>query len=268
MSNVPAPDLHVLSDDILERLAARDTAEPCDELGDAGYLLLAVPVELGGLGGNLVQVCYQQRRLARRAPALAVAVNEHLCWTGMAAELHRSGDLSLVWLLEEAAGGEVFSGAGRNGDSLILLAWTQATLVAITTGIAERAFELGMAGARSTGPSDGAPDLDRRRGAASMAVELEALVAHAERITEDWSMGVTHGAAWPPKLAAARSRVAAGAVRIVDRALDLWAGEDSAAVDELQRLGRQLSDAGLAIDETFDDVIGRWAFGLTGSFRG
>jgi len=266
MSVVQAPDLHVLSDDILERLAAGAAATPSGDRADEiqalhelGYLLLAVPVELGGLGGNLVQVCHQQRQLARRAPAVALAVNEHLCWTGTAAELRRCGNLSLVWLLEEAAGGEVFSGGIGERESLSPLAWAQTTLASITTGIADRAFALGVTGARRAGAPPGIPDLGRRRVAALMAVELEGLVAHADRVTDDWSAGVAHGSAWPAKLAAARSRVAAGAERIIAAALDLWAGANGAAVDELERLRSHLGDAGLAIDDTFDDVIGRWA---------
>jgi alkylation response protein AidB-like acyl-CoA dehydrogenase len=269
MSNVPAPDLHVLSDDALERLAAReattgtgqaDLAQPVAELSEAGYPLLAVPVELGGLGGNLVQVCYQQRRLARRAPALAVAVNEHLCWTGMAAELRRSGDLSLVWLLEEAAGGELFSGGIGVAGSLMALAWTQATLAAITTGIAERAFELGVSGARSA-ESPGRQDADRacRHDVALMAIELDALVAHAERVADDWSAGVAHGAAWPAKLAAARSRVADGAERIITAALGFWPAAEGGAIDELRRLRARVAAAGLAVDDSLEEIVGRWA---------
>ncbi|MEP7022412.1 MAG: hypothetical protein ABJB47_01075 [Actinomycetota bacterium] len=51
----------------------------------------------------------EQHRLAYWAPAAALAVNMHICWTGAAADLYRSGDESLRWLLKEAAAGEVFA---------------------------------------------------------------------------------------------------------------------------------------------------------------
>src|SRR5206468_3741767 len=64
----------------------------------------------------------EQRRLAYHAPADAVAVNMHLYWTGVAADLLRAGDESLVWLLEEAADGEVFAaGHAERGNDLPLL---------------------------------------------------------------------------------------------------------------------------------------------------
>ena len=70
---------------------------------------------------TLAQVGRLQRRLAYVAPATAVAVNMHLYWTGVAAELYRAGDTSLAWLLEEAADGHVFAaGHGEAGNDVPL----------------------------------------------------------------------------------------------------------------------------------------------------
>ena len=97
--------------------------EDFDELKAAGYLLLAVPKAFGGAGLNLAEVCREQARLAYSAPATALAVNMHLYWTGVAADLYRSGDHSLDWILKEAAAGEVFAaGHGERGNDLPVLA--------------------------------------------------------------------------------------------------------------------------------------------------
>lgn len=46
----------------------------------------------------------------------------HLYWTGVAADLLRTGDASLKWILEEAAAGEVFAaGHGEAGNDVTLL---------------------------------------------------------------------------------------------------------------------------------------------------
>jgi len=45
---------------------------------EAGYLALAVPTELGGLGASMRQVCYAQAELARHCASTALAVNMHL----------------------------------------------------------------------------------------------------------------------------------------------------------------------------------------------
>jgi alkylation response protein AidB-like acyl-CoA dehydrogenase len=97
--------------------------EDFNELKAAGYLLLAVPKAFGGAGFTLAEVCRAQARLAYRAPATALAVNMHLYWTGIAADLYRSGDHRLDWILKEAAAGEVFAaGHGERGNDLPVLA--------------------------------------------------------------------------------------------------------------------------------------------------
>jgi alkylation response protein AidB-like acyl-CoA dehydrogenase len=70
---------------------------------------------------SLAQICREQRRLAYRAPATALATNMHLYWTGVAADMGRLGDKSLEWILAEAAAGEVFAaGHGEAGNDLPL----------------------------------------------------------------------------------------------------------------------------------------------------
>jgi alkylation response protein AidB-like acyl-CoA dehydrogenase len=122
-----APDLHVLDHS--------DTPLSFEELQEAGYLLLAVPVELGGLGGNIQQVCDQQRRLARWAPDLATATTTHFSWCGAAAERWRAGDTSLRWVLDAALAGQLLEPAGPGRDPL-QEAWYQAITMSVDLGAA------------------------------------------------------------------------------------------------------------------------------------
>ena len=96
--------------------------EDFDELKTAGYLLMSVPRELGGLGMNLAQVARETRKLATYAPATALCINMHHYWVGVAADLWRSGDKSCEWMLREAAAGEVFAaGHAEHGNDLPLM---------------------------------------------------------------------------------------------------------------------------------------------------
>jgi alkylation response protein AidB-like acyl-CoA dehydrogenase len=71
---------------------------------------------------TLAKVAREQRRLAYYAPATALAVNMHIYWTGVAADMKRFGDPSLDWMLREAGAGEVFAaGHGETGNDLPLL---------------------------------------------------------------------------------------------------------------------------------------------------
>jgi alkylation response protein AidB-like acyl-CoA dehydrogenase len=133
-------ETQVLTQDMLDRFLERAPiydrenrffTEDFEELRDAGYLKMPVPKELGGRGFNLAQVCREQRRLGYYAPATALAVNMHLYWTGLAADVWRSGDKSVEWLLREAAAGEVFAAghAERGTDLPLLLSTTKAERV-------------------------------------------------------------------------------------------------------------------------------------------
>jgi alkylation response protein AidB-like acyl-CoA dehydrogenase len=105
--------------------------EDFNELRDAGYLKIAVPKELGGYGMTLAEVSKQQRRLAYYAPATAVAINMHIYWTGVAADLWRTGDKSLEWLLRGAVNGEVYAaGHAESGNDIpVMLSTSKAERV-------------------------------------------------------------------------------------------------------------------------------------------
>lgn len=390
MTTTLVHDLGVLSNGMLERFAARAPVydaenrfftEDFEELREAGYLLLAVPTELGGLGGSLAQVCAQQRRLARRAPATALATNMHLYWTGVAADLYRAGDRSLVWLLEEAVAGEVFaSGHAEAGNDLALLlstaraepvaggyryhgrklfgsltpvwtrfglqgldasdpkapvivhgflareapgwsvietwdtlgmratrsddtvldgafvpdahvarvvpagfagvdafvlgifGWGQATFASIYLGIAERAFELTVAGVkqRTSLALGGRPMAQHpmvQHQVAEMALELQAASALVERIADDWSARVDHGSAWPAKLAGAKHHVTTAARRVVDLALEVAGGGAMFRGNELERLYRDVRCGGFhpANAALTHEIVGQTALGLLGT---
>src|SRR5579864_6030154 len=129
-----------LTDEMLSRFESRVATydrenrffdQDFEELRAAKYLVLPVPKEFGGAGLNLAEMCHRQRRLAYYAPATALAVNMHLYWIGIAADLWRRGDTSLEWMLRDAAAGEVFAaGHAESGNDIpVLLSTTKAERV-------------------------------------------------------------------------------------------------------------------------------------------
>lgn len=130
----------LLTEDMLARFDARAPVydrenrffdEDFEELRRSGYLNIALPPEYGGPGLSLARILEYQTRLAYVAPATAVAVNMHLYWTGVAADLLRFGDRSCAWILEEASRGHIFAaGHGEAGnDQPVLYSTTQARRV-------------------------------------------------------------------------------------------------------------------------------------------
>src|ERR1700704_2536007 len=135
-----APSDTVMTDEMLARFAERSPkydrenaffSEDFEELRGAGYFRLAVPVQLGGYGFSLADVVREQRRLGSHAPATALAINMHLYWTGVAADLWRAGDTSLKWILDETTRGAVFAaGHAESGNDIpVLLSTTKAERV-------------------------------------------------------------------------------------------------------------------------------------------
>ena len=89
----------VLTDELLKRCHERAAGydrenkffqEDFEELRDAGYLKIAVPKELGGLGWNLAEVGAATRRLANYAPATAVGTNMIVFRTRVGSDVSRS----------------------------------------------------------------------------------------------------------------------------------------------------------------------------------
>lgn len=127
-TDVTAEPKPVLTDEMLARFAERAPKHDREssffhddfgELRKSGYLIMAVPKELGGGGLRLDAAARNTRRLAYYAPATALAINMHIYWTGVAAEMWRSGDKSVEWLLREAVAGEVFAaGHAETGNDL------------------------------------------------------------------------------------------------------------------------------------------------------
>lgn len=348
-----------------------------EELRRAGYLTIAVPSDLGGAGLALPEVARAQRRLAYHAPATALATNMHLYWSGVAADLRRTGDDSLEWLLRETAAGEVFAAghgepgndrdleyaltraepgddggyritghkiftsltpvwtrlgvhalddsdpldpkvvhafvtrddpgvrvvdtwdtvgqratrsddthldgvhapparvarvlpAGPTADPFVgtIFAWAEVTFSSVYYAIARRALDLAIASARRRDSlKSGRPyahDPHTQWLAAEATIDLEAALAHLERVADDWADGVDHGTWWPVKLLALKYRTTETAKRVVDHAVKIAGAGALRTNDELSRLYRDVIAGTFhpANVHTVHEVVGKTALGV------
>ena len=380
----PTPVQSVLSDDVIARCGERAAqydrentffTEDFEELRKSGYLTMAVPKDLGGLGMSLADVCREQHRLAYRAPATALATNMHLYWTGVAADMRRFGDKSLEWLLREAAAGEVFAaGHGEAGNDLPLFlstakaervdggykfsghkifgsltpvwtrlglhamdatdsrgpqivhafmprdtknytiketwdvlgmratrsddtimegafvadryiarvlpagtadlfvlgifAWAEPTFANIYLALAERARDLAAAGVKKrtslalTRSMAYHPEVQRCF--SEMQLALEAAGAQVDRVAEQWSSGVDHGAQWPMKLVAAKHNAVEAAKKVVDLAMSVSGGTGMFKKNELERLYRDVRCGGFHPANTIlaHEIVGKTVLGI------
>ncbi|MFI5266362.1 MAG: acyl-CoA dehydrogenase family protein [Chloroflexota bacterium] len=386
---IVSPEAKALSEDLIqacgERAAMYDRenrffSEDFEALRQAGYLLLAVPTELGGRGLTLAGVCQEQRRLAYRAPATALATNMHIYWTGVAADLLRAGDPSCRWLLEEAATGEVFAAghgeagndfpvlystaraertdggysisghkifgsltpvwtrlglhamdtsdlanpkivhvflrrdsagyriaetwdvlgmrATRSDDTILdgafvpdryiprvvpaglagadlfvlgIFAWAEPTFANIYVGLAQRARDLAVASLKkktsvAMGGRAMAYNPMIQYAMAEMTLTLDGMIAHVDRVAEDWSNGVDHGGEWPSKLVSAKYQCVEGAKKVVDLAMDVSGGAGMFKSNELERLYRDVRCGGFhpANSSIVHEIVGKTTLGVLG----
>lgn len=376
-----------LTEDMLARFESRVATydrenrffdQDFEELRSAKYLVMPVPEGFGGPGFNLAEVCRDQRRLAYYAPATALALNMHLYWVGVAADLWRRGDTSLEWMLRDAAAGEIFAaghaesgndipvllstakaerveggyrftghkqfgsltpvwtrfglhgmdtsdpgkprivhaflprdssgyiiketwdvlgmratrsddtlledafipdryvarivpagGAGIDAFILSVFAWALMGFANVYYGLAKRALDKSIAAAKSKRSVALSRSIachpEVQHAIAQMVIELESIGPHLDRITEDWSRGVDHGAEWPAKLFAAKYHAVEGAWRVVDLGLDIVGGAGifrSAGYERLlrdARLGR-IHPANAFLTH---EVVGKTALGIS-----
>ena len=347
------------------------------ELRSAKYLTMPLPSEFGGPGYSLADSCREQRRLAYYAPATALAVNMHLYWVGVAADLWRRGDASLEWILREAAAGEIFAaghaesgndipvllstakaervdggyrftghkhfgsltpvwtrfglhgmdisdpsqpkivhafmprdsagyiiketwdvlgmratrsddtllenvfipdryvarvvpagGAGIDAFVLTVFAWAVMGFANIYYGLAKRALDKSIAAVKSKTSMALSRSMayhpEIQHAIAQMVIELEAIGPHLDRIAEDWSNGIDHGAEWPSKIFAAKYHAVEGSWRVVDLGLDIAGGSGifrSAGYERLLRDAR-LGRIHPANSFLTHEVVGKTALGI------
>ena len=102
------------ADDFAARAAEydRDNTFPFEnfeEMKESGYTSMAIPKEFGGGGGNLLDMCIAQERLARGDGATALAVNMHHALPWMITELYNAGNEHVGGLLENFAKNKLIS---------------------------------------------------------------------------------------------------------------------------------------------------------------
>ncbi|HEY8849070.1 MAG TPA: acyl-CoA dehydrogenase family protein, partial [Thermoanaerobaculia bacterium] len=71
-----------------------------------------------------------------------------------------------------------------------------------------------------------------------MAIALEGIEPHLDRIAEEWSAGMDHGGAWPAKIFAAKYHAVEASWRVVDQAIDVAGGFGIFRKAGLERLFR------------------------------
>jgi alkylation response protein AidB-like acyl-CoA dehydrogenase len=136
-------------------------------------------------------------------------------------------------------------------------------------GLARRALDRSIAAAKSKQSvalsRSMAHHPEIQHAIAQMVIELESIGPHLDRIAEDWSDGIDHGAEWPAKIFAAKYRAVEGAWRVVDQGLDIAGGSGIFRSVGYERLLRDARLGRIHPANAFltHEVVGKTALGIS-----
>ena len=177
--------------------------------------------------------------------------------------------LDSVFVPDARIGRVVPAGDGSDPYLVAMTMWALPLIASVYLGIAERALELAVDGARRK------TSIAIERGAyaynpmvqhqvAEMYLELDAATRHVERFVDDWVAGADHGDAWVPKVYSAKWRAVEAAKRVVDIALDVSGGAGMFRGNELERLYRDVRCGGFhpGNDAITHEMVGKSVLGI------
>lgn len=177
--------------------------------------------------------------------------------------------LDEVFVPDERIGRVVPAGDGTDPFLVGMTMWPLSLMAAVYLGIADRALELAVAGARKK------TSIAIERGAyaynpmvqhqvAEMYLELHAAGATLDRFVGDWVGRVDHGEEWLPLIYSTKWRAVEAAKRVVDVALDVSGGGAMFRGSELERLYRDVRCGGFhpANDALTHEVVGKALLGI------
>lgn len=151
---------------------------------------------------------------------------------------------------------------------LSIFGWAEPTFGSIYLGLAERARDIAAAGVKKrtslalTRSMAYHPEVQRCF--SEMQLALEAAGAQVDRVAEDWSTGVAHGAQWPMKLVAAKHNAVEAAKKVVDLAMAVSGGAGMFKSNELERLYRDARCGGFHPANTLlvHEIVGKTVLGI------
>jgi alkylation response protein AidB-like acyl-CoA dehydrogenase len=152
-------------------------------------------------------------------------------WDTMGMRATRSDDTLLEGVIvpDQYIGRVVAAGAaGIDLFVLAIFAWAEPTFANIYYAIAQRAFDITVENVKQKTSialsRSMAYHAEVQHSIAEMAMELEAIEPHIDKIAQEWADGVDHGHAWGGKLVAMKHKATTSAWRVVDTALDVLGG--------------------------------------------
>jgi alkylation response protein AidB-like acyl-CoA dehydrogenase len=158
--------------------------------------------------------------------------------------------------------------AGIDAFILSLFAWGLMGFGNVYYGLAQRALDRSIETVKSKGSlaisRTMAHHPEVQHAVADMVLELESIGPHLDKVAEDWSNGVDHGAHWPAKILAAKFHAVESSWRVVDLALDVAGGFGIFRAAGMERMFRDARLGRIHPGNSFftHEIVGKTALGI------
>lgn len=157
-----------------------------------------------------------------------------------------------------------------HADMFVLgvFAWADLAWAGIYQGVARRALDLALGevkGKTALAVSRSMayhPEIQHM--VAEMMLAYDPIGPHLDKVAEDWSNAVDHGATWPAKIVSAKYHAVEACWRIVDRAMEVSGGAGMFRKNELERLFRDARCGRFHPANTFltHEIVAKTALGI------
>jgi alkylation response protein AidB-like acyl-CoA dehydrogenase len=155
-------------------------------------------------------------------------------------------------------------------DALVLgiFAWGLMGFGNVYYGVAKRAIDLALPAIKTKTSLAVSRSMayhpEVQHAVAQMMLAFEPIGPHLDRVAEDWSNGVDHGAAWPAKIVGAKHHAVEACWRIVDLAMEVSGGAGMFRANQLERLFRDARCGRFHPANTFlvHEIVAKTALGI------
>jgi alkylation response protein AidB-like acyl-CoA dehydrogenase len=162
----------------------------------------------------------------------------------------------------------ILPAGGADNFIVAMFAWALMGFANTYYGIAQRAMDLALPGLKkktSIAVSRSMayhPEIQHM--VAEMALAFDPIGPHLDRVAEDWSNGVDHGATWPSKIVSAKYHAVEACWQIVDKAMEVSGGAGMFRTNELERLFRDARCGRFHPANTFlvHEIVAKTALGI------
>jgi alkylation response protein AidB-like acyl-CoA dehydrogenase len=190
-------------------------------------------------------------------------------WDTMGMRATRSDDVILENVfVPDSDVARIVPAGGADEFVLGIFAWALLGFGNIYCGVARRAIDLALPAVKAktslglTRSMAYHPEI--QHAVAEMMLAFDPIGPHLDRVAEDWSAGVDHGATWPSRIVSAKHHAVEASWRIVDLAMEISGGAGMFRANELERLFRDARCGRFHPANTFlvHEIVGKTALGI------